>query len=272
MQAVDSAMRLQRALMFLSIQFVGVACTYAKDGSDCRPRQVLPTLPEPRFISTATGAAFPEKPTCTVDERGAIILSFIPPVCDPLDSWWAGCAFRLHQDMRAFDAGKDGILVAKLCVESLPPVAVNLRYGPSGDSKFIKLLPGSLLATTTTCITVNLGSADACDGADRCGPSCTGDYTSAKIGSCQVLSDSDLVVMAEWCQATEQPLSTSVTIRLESLIHYPSGCACHDDSDCTSPWVCRNDGWADTARCSAIDTGCPAFCSPGVPALSRNGK
>jgi len=258
-------MSLHRALSCMLALFACAACGYAKDGTDCRPRQVLAALSEPRFLTTNTATIFPEQPTCSVDERGAIILSFIPPTCNPLDSWWAGCAFRLHEDMRHFDAGKDGIFVAKLCVDNFPPAAVNLRYGPSNNSKFIKLLPGSLGHATSTCITVNLGSADACYSTDQCGPSCTEKNTSTAAGTCAELSDSDLVVMTEWCQADPQPVSTPVTVRLESLVHYPSSCQCHDDSDCASPWVCRNDGWAATAHCGGTDAGCPAICAAGVP-------
>jgi len=266
--------RARAACACLMVATLGSACSFAKDGDPCRLRQTMATEHEVRALVPDGEVPFASPPTCSISSDGAAELTFIPPPCNPLRSWWAGCAFAQHQDLQVFENTGGGVYVAKVCVENLPRAEVNLRYGPvNKPSKFLSLLSSSSDELTSTCLTLYLGIGDSCYDANHCGSACVSGMPISSVDggitsevTCSEFSDSEFVLMTEWCQGSTASQSTASKVRLESLVYFPSACRCHSDSDCASPNICRADGWPDSAGCRRDGTGCPAICAAGVPA------
>lgn len=252
-----------------AVACAGACSDYRTDGGACRPRTILATEQEPRFLATEPGQPFAKDPSCRVEQDGSLALTFNPPRCNPDVSWWAGCMFARHQDMQPFDrvGGGRGVLAARICVENMVRSTVNIRFGPpKAPSKFMRAVGGDEEGFTDGCRTIYLGPDDACYG-EGCGRICQpaeGADGSIAPGSCTSFVDSELVLMNEWCVEKDATAPGLVTIRLASLTYYQAGCECRDDRDCIAPSACSHDGWREFSRCSAGRDGggsCPGICS-----------
>ncbi len=270
-----------RRLVPFALAVVGGCSQYHPDGPSCRPRQILATEQMVRALAPDSEHPFDTQPSCRVEPDGSVILQFVPPPCNPDKAWWAGCLFARGQDMRPFDlvAGGSGVLVARVCVENFVRSTVNIRYGPPNQpSRFLRVISGDEHDFTDGCRTIYLGPDDACYG-DGCGRICRpqapdGSATGPTLASdssaaCTDFTDSEQVLMNEWCQDQGATAPGLVTIRLLALTYYQGTCACRSDRECGAAAVCRNDGWREFSNCNAAadgGAGCPSICtSPAVP-------
>jgi hypothetical protein len=238
-------------------------------GSDlCRPIELIPS--RQRAIGYENDTSTRRLvPSCGLDDRGMVTMTYTPLDCSPPDVWWAGCAFAGNLDLAEFDAQRgdgEGVIAIKLCVKNFVPSALNLRYGSAafsipGHTKWMPVIDGQEHFTGDGCRIVYLSPQDACYSYDRCGASsgCYVDDTTTP--QCDEFSRSEISIVNEFC-APRAAATAPLTVTIEQVTYFPQGCICDDTSMCTAPRVCRRDGWPTSARCDLDGNNCPGICAP----------
>lgn len=265
--------RTRRQLAHAMTAAMLMSCTTYIDPRDpCRPHDVIPTLQIPLPYSDSNGET---APSCNIDDNGVVTIEYTPLSCSATIGWWAGCSIAANQDLREFDAttmprpGGHGVLAIKLCVKDFVPSALNLRYGSpdfaaNGRTKFMPMITTGERLTESGCRVVYLSPQDACYGFNRCGTTsgCVTDSTTDPGTRCDTFGRSQLIVMNEFCVASQPAATKPTVVTIEKITYYPEQCICTDTSSCTLPKVCRHDGWRSDSRCDDAAGGCPGVCAP----------
>lgn len=245
---------------------------YRPSVDPCRPHSVIATEQIATAYAPPGGLADGRTsltPTCSIDDAGILTMTFLPPACtDSAHGWYAGCVFAANQDLSGFDSsgGGRGLLAVEVCVQDFVRSSLNLRYGSTattmvGATKYLPVIDAAEDFSGTGCRLVYLAPGDACYAYNRCGAD-AGCATVDGGVSCDFFDSSHLTLMDEFCvQSTTIP-ALPVVVRLKKVMLSGPACVCADDSRCSSPNVCRRDGWGPRAQCVLAGDRCPGLCSP----------
>jgi hypothetical protein len=242
----------------------------APDRTDpCRPHEIIATQQHLIVYFGRNGSVVP---SCTIDSDGVVTMQFTPLSCSPIMGWYGGCVFAGNQDLAEFDAvtGKGrGVIAVKVCVKGFVPSALNLRYGSppfsmNGRTKYMPMITAEEQFTGDGCRLVYLSPSDACYSFGRCGSAsgCVADDSTVLGNNCDTFARSQLSVVNEFCAPPREASTQPTVVTIEKITYYPEGCMCDNTAACSSPRVCRRDGWLADSKCANALEGCPGVCAP----------